>query len=109
MRNNRAVILVFIANLSHAQDATPSERELIQQLVQQVTLLQEKVKFLESQQQRADAPSTADATPQPASAAAPQAADNKSAARSSISDRKTGGATVRYDTEIPVFHSAQAV
>src|ERR1700674_502063 len=77
MRYNRAaIILVFIANLSHAQDATPSEREMIQQLVQQVTVLQEKVKFLESQQQRADAPSTADATPQPASAATPQAADN---------------------------------
>jgi hypothetical protein len=40
MRYNRAaIILVFIANLSHAQDATPSEREMIQQLVQQVTVL----------------------------------------------------------------------
>jgi len=77
MRYNRAaIILVFIANLSHAQDAIPSEREMIQQLVQQVTVLQEKVKVLESQQQRADAPSTADATPQPPSAASPQAADN---------------------------------
>src|SRR3984893_4060023 len=77
MRYNRtAIIVVFIANLSHAQDAIPSEREMIQQLVQQVTVLQEKVKVLESQQQRADAPSTADATPQPPSAASPQAADN---------------------------------
>src|SRR3984893_5721707 len=71
-----AIILVFIASLSQAQDTTPSEREMIQQLVQQVTVLQEKVKVLESQQQRADAPSTADATPQPASAATPQAVDN---------------------------------
>src|ERR1700680_1357874 len=77
MRYNRtAIILVFIASLSHAQDATPSEREMIQQLVQQVTVLQEKVRVLESQQQRANAPSTADATPQAASTTTPQAADN---------------------------------
>src|SRR6202048_1432692 len=49
---------------------------MIQQLVQQVTVLQEKVKVLESQQQRGDAPSTADATLQAASTATPQAADN---------------------------------
>jgi hypothetical protein len=77
MRYNRtAIILLFIVSLSHAQDATPSEREMIQQLVQQVTVLQEKVKVLESQQQRANGPSTADATPQPAGSATPQAADN---------------------------------
>jgi hypothetical protein len=77
MRYNRAaIILVFIASLSHAQDGTPSEREMIQQLVQQVTVLQEKVKVLESQQQRANAPSTADATPQPASVTTPQAEDH---------------------------------
>src|ERR1700736_1958554 len=76
MRYNRtAIILLFIASLSHAQDAAPSEREMIQQLVQQVTVLQEQVKVLESQQ-RANGPSTADATAQPASAATPQAADN---------------------------------
>src|SRR3984893_2687776 len=77
MRYHRtAIILLFIATLSHAQDAAPSEREMIQQLVQQVTVLQEKVKVLESQQ-RTNGPSTADAaTPQPASVAAPQAADN---------------------------------
>jgi hypothetical protein len=76
MRYNRtAIVLLFVASVSHAQDATPSERELIQQLVQQVTVLQEKVKVLESQQ-RATGPSTADATPQPASTATPQAADN---------------------------------
>jgi hypothetical protein len=48
---------------------------MIQQLVQQVTVLQQQVKVLESQQ-RANAPSTADATHQPASTAIPQAADN---------------------------------
>jgi hypothetical protein len=73
--NRTTIILLFIASLSHAQDATPSEREMIQQLVQQVTALQEKVQVLESQQ-RTNGPSTADATPQPASAATPQAADN---------------------------------
>jgi hypothetical protein len=73
--NRTTIILLFIASLSHAQDATPSEREMIQQLVQQVTALQEKVQVLESQQ-RTNGPSTADATPQPARAATPQAADN---------------------------------
>jgi hypothetical protein len=47
--NWTAIILLFIASLSHAQDATPSEREMIQQLVQQVTALQQKVQVLESQ------------------------------------------------------------
>jgi hypothetical protein len=50
---------------------------MIQQLVPQVTVLQEKVKVLESQQERAHGPSTADATPQPAGSATPQTADNK--------------------------------
>jgi hypothetical protein len=36
--NRTAIILLFLASLSHAQDATPSERETIQQLVQQVTI-----------------------------------------------------------------------
>jgi hypothetical protein len=75
--NRTAIILLFIASLSHAQDANPSAREMIQQLVQQVTVLQEKVKVLESQQERANGPSTADATPQPVGSATPQAAGNK--------------------------------
>src|ERR1700682_2536392 len=76
MRYNRtAIILVFIASLSHAQDAAPSERELIQQLVQQVTVPQERIKVRAPKKQRADAPSTADATLQAASTT-PQAADN---------------------------------
>jgi hypothetical protein len=32
------MILLFIASLIHAQDATPSEREMIQQVIQQVTV-----------------------------------------------------------------------
>jgi hypothetical protein len=59
-----AIIVLFIASLSHAQGAAPSEREMIQQLVQPVTVLQEKVRRLESQQ-GANGLSTPDATPQP--------------------------------------------
>src|SRR6202048_4054029 len=83
MRYNRtAIMLFFIASLSHAQDTAPSEREIIQQLVQQVTVLQEQVMVLHEQvkvlesQPRANRPATADATPQPASTAPPQAEDN---------------------------------
>jgi hypothetical protein len=36
--NRTAIILLFNASLSHAQDATPFEREMIQRLVQQVTV-----------------------------------------------------------------------
>src|ERR1700704_5477032 len=76
MRYNRtAVVLLLVASLSHAQDATPSEREMIQQLVQQVKALQQKVDVLESQQ-RASGPSNADATPQSVSTATPQDAEN---------------------------------
>jgi hypothetical protein len=39
-----AIIFVFIASVSHAQDVAPSDREMIQQLVQQVKELQDKVK-----------------------------------------------------------------
>ena len=57
MRHNRtAILLLLVASVSHAQDANPSEREMIQQLVQQVKALQEKVEALESQQ-RAGGPS----------------------------------------------------
>src|SRR4029077_11013427 len=69
------IILLLVTSLSHAQDAAPSEREMIQQLVQQVKTLQEKVQVLESQQ-RASGPSNADATPQLVSTPAPQAPDN---------------------------------
>src|SRR5437879_6137884 len=76
MRYTRtATFLLFVASLSHAQDVAPSEREIIQQLVQQVKTLQEKVTALESQQ-RASGPSNADTTPQPASTPTPQPADN---------------------------------
>ena len=36
--NQTAILLLFIASLSHAQDAAPFEREMIQQPVQQVTV-----------------------------------------------------------------------
>jgi len=42
-RNRTAIILFLVARLSHAQDAAPSEREFIQQLVGQVNELQRKV------------------------------------------------------------------
>ncbi len=77
MLNTRAatILLLLVASLSHAQDAAPSERELIQQLVQQVKALQEKVDALESQQ-RARVPSNTDAPAQPASPPTPPSADN---------------------------------
>jgi len=51
MHCNRTVIalLLLTSSLGHAQDTTPSERETIQKLVQQVKELQEEVKLLESQ------------------------------------------------------------
>jgi hypothetical protein len=76
-----AIILLLVASLSHAQDAAPSEREMIQQLVQQVKALQQKVELLESGQ-RASGPSSADATAQPVSTPTPQAADNNTQADS---------------------------
>jgi hypothetical protein len=76
MRYNRAaIILLLVANLSHAQDAAPSEREMIQQLVQQVKALQEKVEMLESQQRTGDHADT-DSAAQPVSIPTLQAADN---------------------------------
>src|SRR5712692_8817216 len=78
--NRAAIILLFVASLSFArrssaQDAAPSDREMIQQLVQQVKALQEKVTVLESQQP-ASGSSNADATFQSVNAPNPQAADN---------------------------------
>ena len=51
MHCNRTVIAILLltSSLGHAQDTTPSERETIQKLVQQVKELQEEVKLLESQ------------------------------------------------------------
>jgi hypothetical protein len=79
--NRTAILLMLVASLSQAQDAAPSgrdpferdpsEKEMIQQLVQQVKALQEKVAALESQQ-RASAPANADAlSPDRASPDAP--------------------------------------
>src|SRR5258708_34774409 len=91
MRYSRATtILVLVASLSfarrsYAQDAAPSDREMIQQLVQQVKALQERVSVLESQQ-RASGPSNADTTPQPPSTPVPQAADNNAQPASLLED-----------------------
>ena len=63
MRHNRMAILLLLASLGHAQDVTPSEHETIQQLVQQVKDLQDKVKVLESQP-RASVSSDVAASPQ---------------------------------------------
>jgi hypothetical protein len=66
---NRTVIalLILTSSLAHAQDAAPSDRETIQQLVQQVKELQDKVKVLESQQ-GSSANSSQSATSQPVTA-----------------------------------------
>jgi hypothetical protein len=70
-----AIMLLLAASLSHAQDAAPSEQELIQQLVQQVKALQRRVEALEAQPRTID-PFNAGATSQAASAPTPEAADN---------------------------------
>ena len=75
--NRAAILLLLVASLSHAQDSVPSEREVIQQLVLQVTALRERVAVLESLQ-RANAPPAADATSPSVSTPVPQAADNNS-------------------------------
>jgi hypothetical protein len=77
MRYNRAAImLLLVANLSYAQDAAPSDREMIQQLVQKVNALEAKVKRLESQH-GVDNPPDAKATAEPPlSTPDPQIADN---------------------------------
>jgi hypothetical protein len=50
MRYHRsALILLLVTSLSHAQDTGPSDRQMIQELVQQVKALQERVGVLESQ------------------------------------------------------------
>jgi hypothetical protein len=74
--NRTAILLLLVASLSHAQDAAPSEQEMIQQLVQQVKALQSKVEALE-QQQRTVGASNAELTSQPASSPDPDAADNR--------------------------------
>jgi hypothetical protein len=70
MHCNRTVIalLLLTSSLGHAQDTTPSERETIQKLVQQVKELQEEVKVLESQR-ASDANQSA--VPQPVASPAP--------------------------------------
>ena len=47
------MLLIVITSTSYAQDSTPSERQMVQQLAQEVKELQEKVKALESQIRKA--------------------------------------------------------
>jgi hypothetical protein len=72
--NRTAIILLLVSSVSYAQNV-PSEREEIQQLVQQVKTLQERVRVLESQR-GADSTSNTDATAQALSTPTPQAAQN---------------------------------
>jgi len=78
MRYHRTVItlllLVPIASQGHAQDVAPPERETIQQLVQQVKELQNKVAVLESQQRSSANPGP----PEPTSAPPPSASEEAS-------------------------------
>ncbi|HEY6769573.1 MAG TPA: hypothetical protein VI386_32935 [Candidatus Sulfotelmatobacter sp.] len=70
MQCNRTVIalLLLTSSLGYAQDTTPSERETIQKLVQQVKELQDEVKLLETQR-ASDANQSA--VPQPVGGPAP--------------------------------------
>jgi hypothetical protein len=71
-----AIMLLLVASLSYAQDATPSDREMIQQLVQKVNALEAKVQLLESQH-GVDSPPDAKATAEPpVSTPDPQNADH---------------------------------
>jgi hypothetical protein len=73
--NLTAMLLLLVASLGHAQEAAPSEQEMIQQLVQQVKALQEKVAALEAARQPGSATSSADAASPPASAPTPPVAN----------------------------------
>jgi hypothetical protein len=77
MRYSRAAIMVLlVASLSYAQDATPSDREMIQQLVQKVNALEAKVKLLESQHGVDSPPDVKAAAVPSVSTPDPQIADN---------------------------------
>jgi hypothetical protein len=79
MRYNRtAILLLLVTSLSHAQNAVPTEHELIQQLAQQVTALQEKVASLEARLPAVAPSSNADLAPPAASTPAPQVVENDS-------------------------------
>jgi hypothetical protein len=80
-----AIILFLITSLSHAQDATPSEPEMIRQLVQQVKVLQEKVQVLESERP-VSCPSNPDATPEPVSTLHAQDPENNAQAASLLQE-----------------------
>jgi hypothetical protein len=78
MRYKRAALILFLivlARMGHAQGTLVSDREMIQQLAQQIKTLQEKVVTLESQPRPAT-PTGEDITPQPANTSTMQAADD---------------------------------
>ena len=66
------IVLLLLATGSSAQDAALSERELIQQLVQQVKELQEKVKILESEGRSSGDPTQGTALPSAGSPPVPE-------------------------------------
>jgi hypothetical protein len=74
MRHKRTVmaLLLLLTTGSSAQDAALSERELIQQLVQEVKELQEKVKILESEERSSGNPTQGTALPSAGSPPVPE-------------------------------------
>jgi len=70
-----AILLLFAAGLSHAQDSDPSEQQMIQQLIQQVKALQEKVEVLESRSS-GSVPSNTDVSCKSSSPPAPPTPEN---------------------------------
>ena len=80
-----ASLLLIVANLCHAQDAVPSESEMIQRLVQQVKVLQEKVGLLESRQRASD-PVNASAASQPEATPTSETADNNASPASFLQE-----------------------
>lgn len=86
MRRNRTLLtmLLVITRLGYAQDSVPSEREMIQQLAEQIKGLQEKVRILESQQQRSAADSNNNVTASPDSTTPATPEDSRSPQRESV-------------------------
>jgi hypothetical protein len=72
--NRAAIILLLVAKLTYSQNAVPSERDLIQQLAEQVKVLQAKVVVLESAQGVSCTPA-ASAAPQAVSKSTTQTVD----------------------------------
>jgi hypothetical protein len=114
MRHKRKLIalMLFIAGLSHAQDRAPSEGEMIQQLVLQVHVLQERVKVLESQQAAgtlSDTPAVAQ-TANPAPVIAPTVDPTlTSAPAASTSDAQATGDAAPPDSPREDLHDIRGI